>query len=359
MKFRIVVGVIGVIGGLICPSYAKCPVNETSVLLIKAETGDLHVDTTSRTPFVEIQAEEIKLHESCGKQTIEYTGTGAHSWKITTPKDIDLDLTTIGGNITIMDVDGNVTLHTRGGSVTVGNVRGNATIVTEGGSIKVGNVGGSANMRTPGTIEVGDIGGNAYLRTTAGRITTGNIMGMMADAEAARTIVINKAMEIQANSTGGDISIGEAAHIDAKADGHITSRRVHGGFKGHAEEGDIRLDNAGSWVEASTVRGNILVHVMPENMDGDLHLDLQAGNGDVTVYLPARMRATVDATVQRPAFQSPPISSEFPLAPRRPPQSLIPENKYYAPTHSAFVINDGGNKVVLGTLAGKITIRKY
>jgi hypothetical protein len=352
------IGVICVVCGTVLPSYAKCPVNETTVLVVKAETGDLHVDTTGRTPFVDVQAEEAKLHESCGKQIIEYTGTGARSWRITTPKDIDLDLTTVGGNITVTDVDGNVTLHTSGGSVTVGSVRGNATIQTQGGAIKAGNVGGSANMQTPGTIEVGDIGGNAYLHTTAGRITTGNIMGMMANAEAARTIIINKAMEIQAN-TRGDISIGEAAHIDAKAGGQITSKRVHGGFHGRTEEGDIRLDNAGSWVEASTLRGNILVHMFPENMDGDLHMDLQAGNGDVTVYLPSRLRASIDATVQRPAFQSAPITSEFPTPPRRPAQTLIPENKYYAPTHSESVINGGGNKIVLGTLAGKITIRKY
>ena len=360
MKFPIVVGVIGVIGGLVIPSYAKCPVNETTVLVVKAETGDLHVDTTGRTPFVDIQAEEAKLHESCGKQVIEYSGTGARSWRITTPKDIDLDLTTVGGTITVTDVDGNVTLHTRGGTVLVGNVRGNATIVTEGGAIKVGNVGGSAHLRTPGTIEVGDIGGNAELHTTAGRITTGSIMGMMADAEAGRAISINKAMEVQANTTSGDISIGEAAHINAKSGGgHITTRRVHGGFHGRTEEGDIRLDNAGSWVEASTGRGNILVHMFPENMDGDLHMDLQAGNGDVTVYLPSRLRASIDATVQRPAFQSAPITSEFPSEPRRPSQTLIPENKYYAPTHSESAINGGGNKIVLGTLAGKITIRKY
>jgi hypothetical protein len=351
--------VISVVCGTVIPSYAKCPVNETTTLVIKAETGDLHVETNGRTPFVEIQAEEAKVHESCGKQTIEYTGSGARSWKITTPKDIDLDLTAVGGNITVMDVDGNVTLHTGGGSVMAGNVRGNATVVTQGGSIKVGNVGGSARLTTPGSIEVGDIGGNAELHTTAGRITTGSIMGMRADAEAGRTIVIGKAMEIQANTTHGDISIGEAARISAKSGGgQITSKRVHGGFQGHTEQGDIRLDNASSWVEASTGQGNILVHMMPENMDSDLHMDLRADVGDVTVYLPQRLSMDVNASVQRPAFQSPPIVSEFPATPRRPAQTLIPENKYYAPTHYESFLNGGTNKIVLHTSLGKITIKK-
>lgn len=352
--------VAGTICGLVLPAYAKCPVNETTVLVVKAETGDLHVDTTGSEPFTEYQAEEAKVNVSCGKQVIEYTGTGARNWKIVTPRDIDLDLTTVGGNITVTDVDGNVVLHTSGGSVTVGNVRGNATIVTKGGSIKTGNIGGNAQLRTPGTIEVlGDIGGNAELYTTTGRITTGNIFGMKAIVEAGRTIIINKAMEVQANTTQGDISIGEAARISAKSGGgHITTHRVHGGFHGHTELGDIRLDSAGSWVEASTIRGNILVRMAPENLDGDNHMDLQTGNGDLTLYVPARMKANIEATVQKPAFQSAAITNEFPTPPRRPPQTLIPENKYYAPSHTESTINGGGNKIVLQVSVGKIMIRK-
>jgi hypothetical protein len=64
-------------------------------------------------------------------------------------------------------------------------------------------------------------------------------------------------------------------------------------------------------------------------------------------------------TVQKPAFQSQQIISDFPITPRqRPPQSLIPDNKYYAPTHSESSINGGGNRISLYTSFGKITIRK-
>lgn len=350
----------GTICGLVLPAYAKCPVNETTVLIVKAETGDLHIDTTGREPVVDVQAEEAKLHESCGKQIIQYDGTGAKSWKIITPRDIDLELTTVGGNISVTDVDGNVVMHTSGGSVTVGSVRGNATIITQGGSIKTGSIGGNAQLRTPGTIEVlGDIGGNAELYTTAGKITTGNISGMKAVVEAGRAIIINKAMEVQANTRQGDISIGEAARISAQSGGgQIITHRVHGGFHGRTELGDIRLDSAGSWVEASTARGNILVRMAPENVDGDLHMDLQTGNGDLTLYVPSRVKASIEATVQRPAFQSAAIVNEFPAPPRRPSQTLIPENKYYAPTHTESTINGGGNKILLQVSVGKIMIRK-
>ena len=80
---------------------------------------------------------------------------------------------------------------------------------------------------------------------------------------------------------------------------------------------------------------------------------------DITVYLPPRLRASIDATVQRPAFQSPGIFSEFPATPARPPQGLIvPPNRFYSGTHSESLLNGGGNKIVLHTALGKISIRK-
>jgi hypothetical protein len=339
-------------------AYAKCPVNENTTLVVRAETGDLQVDTTGREPVVDVQADGAQIRENCAKDKAEYTGNGgARVLKITTPKDIDLDLVTQGGNINVTDVDGNAVLRTSGGSVTTGNIKGNAKITTQGGPIKSGNIGGNAELRSPGTIEVGDVGGNAEFHTTAGRVTAGNIAGFMTTAEAGRTISITKAGEVKATATS-DISIGEAARINAKSGGgHITTRRVHGAFQGHTEQGDIRLDSAGSWVEASTGQGNILVRLAPENFDGDLHMDLQAGVGDVMVYLPQRMHASIEATVQKPAFQGQQIFSDFPSTRSRPPQGLIP-NTYYAPTHSEFVSNGGGNLIVLHTSLGKITIRK-
>ncbi|PYR87273.1 MAG: hypothetical protein DMG18_00165 [Acidobacteria bacterium] len=163
-------------------------------------------------------------------------------------------------------------------------------------------------------------------------------------------------------TNAGDISIGDAARINAKtAGGSITSRHVRGPFQGHTESGDIRLDSAAAWVEASTGAGNIVVHLVPENIDGDLHMDLQAGIGDVTVYVPARLKATIDATVQRPAFLAQQIISDFPMsgiAPGRPVQGLIPNNRFYSPTHSQSLLNGGGNKITLRTSLGKITIRR-
>ena len=370
--------VIGVISGSLLllstftiPLFSKCPISDGATLIVRAPVGDLQVDTNGREAAVDFQVDNslLQVQENCGKD-VELTGNapdpaqvhGTIVWRIVTPKNVNLDLVATAGNIDIGNVDGDSILRTTGGHITAGQIKGKAAIITQGGLVKAGNVGGDAEIRSQGgTLEVGDVGGNAEFHTTAGQIRAGSISGAVT-AEGGRAIFIIKAGDVKATTNAGDISIGDAARINAKtAGGSITSRRVRGPFQGHTESGDIRLDSAAAWVEASTGQGNIVVHLAPENIDGDLHMDLQAGIGDVTVYVPPRLKATIDATVQRPAFQAQQIISDFPMngiAPGRPVQGLIPNNRFYSPTHSQSLLNGGGNKITLHTSLGKITIRR-
>jgi hypothetical protein len=349
------------------PVLAKCPLPEGATLVVRATVGDLHVVTTGSEPVVEVLVENnaIQIQENCGKDVVQFTGNapdqirGVIAWRIIAPKTVNLDLVTMAGNITVGNVDGNVILRTAGGSVTSGNIKGRASLTTQGGSVKSGNIGGDAELRSQGgTLEVGDIGGNAEFQTTAGVIRAGTITGTVT-AQGGRTISIIKAGDVKATTNGGDISIGDASRISAKSGGgNITSRRVRGPFQGHTESGDIRLDSAASWVEASTGSGNIFVRLVPDNLDGDLHMNLQAGVGDVTVYLPPRLRASIDATVQRAAFQAQQIISEFPPVPVEPPTRGLAPNRFYTATHTESLLNGGGNKILLHTGLGKINIRK-
>lgn len=362
--------ICGSVVGLLCslPAIAKCPVSDGATVVIKAAVGDLVVDTSSREAAVDVSIDNnaLQFQENCGKTVIEYSANapdqmrGVITWRISTPKTVNLDLVTLGGNITVGDLDANALLRTAGGSITAGNIRGKAALTTQGGSIRSGNIGSDAELRSQGgTVEVGDIGGVAEIDAKAGAIRTGNIAGAI-NAQGGRTISIGKAGEVKATTNAGDITIADASRINAKSGGgSIFSKRVRGPFEGHTERGDIRLDSAASWVEASTGSGNIVVRMVPDNLEGDLHMNLQAGVGDVTVYLPARLRGSVDATIQRPTFQGPGIFSEFPPVPSQPPIQGLAPNRFYTSTHSQSLLNGGGgNKIVLHTGLGKISIRK-
>jgi hypothetical protein len=340
--------------------------------MVRAPIGNLIVDT-SGVDFVDVQVNnrQIELKETCGRDQIEITSNApaaignAVEWKILVPRAVHLDLVTLGGSINVGDSDGNVTLRTTGGSVVVGQIRGRAAIITQGGSIKSGNIGGDAELRSPGvgSLEVGNVAGNAEFQTGGGAIVAGIINGTVSAETAGGSITIKESgSNVVANTQAGDISIGDAGRINAKtAGGNITSRRVRGPFQGHTESGDIRVDSAAAWVEASTGFGNISVKLMPDSLQGDLHVNLQSGVGDVMVYLPQRMKATVDATVERPAFEAQRIFSDFPMnsvAPGRF-QGLAPNpSRFYAPLRSQTLLNGGGNQVKLHTSLGRIEIRK-
>jgi hypothetical protein len=97
--------------------------------------------------------------------------------------------------------------------------------------------------------------------------------------------------------------------------------------------------------------------MVPENLQGDLHVDIQAGVGDITIYLPERLRATIDATVERPAFEAQRIFSDFPMnsiAPRGRAGAPPAPGRNYAPLQRQTQLNGGGNRIRLHTSLGKI-----
>jgi len=99
-------------------------------------------------------------------------------------------------------------------------------------------------------------------------------------------------------------------------------------------------------------------------------MKLESGSGDVTVYIPERLHATIDAIVDRPALNSQRIFSDFPMnglvstAPSRRsnPRNSMPAgnqiNRFTAPTHEQYLLEGGGNSIQLHTSLGKIEIFK-
>jgi hypothetical protein len=318
---------------------------------------------------VQVNSRQIEVKETCGGEVVEISGNvpaqvqETIEWKISVPPNVHLDLVTLAGSINIGNTTGNATLRTTGGAVVAGEIRGRAAIITQGGMIRAGNIGSDAELRSQGgALEVGNVDGNADLQTESGPILTGIINGKVNARTAGGAITIREARgDLVANTDAGDISVGDARRINAKtAGGNITSRRVRGPFQGHTESGDVRVESAAAWFEASTGFGNVFVRMQPENFDSDLHITVDSGVGDVTVYLPERMKATIEATVERPAFENRNIFSDFPmnaLAPGRV-RGLAPDTGRFSPLRSQTLLNGGGNRVRLHTSLGKIEIRK-
>ena len=126
------------------------------------------------------------------------------SFTITVPGTYNVDISTSGGAISVLDLIGEVDLVTSGGSISLDRVVGEVDGRTSGGSITIDDVDGMARLRTSGgTIRVTEITGDVRAETSGGSIRIRRAGG-----------------DIVANTSGGGISIADAtAGVDASTSG--------------------------------------------------------------------------------------------------------------------------------------------
>jgi hypothetical protein len=324
---------------------ARCPIPTSGTLEIDAAAGNLIIDTSGMDAVEwDVSNKQIDVKEYCGS-TVRLVGKASGGtiktipeWHIKVPRTVTLDLVTRAGSITIGNSDSKVNARTGGGDISVGNVSGETLLMSQAGYVKAGNIGSDIEIRISygGNLVIGDVDGNVNAWTSAGDVTIGT------------------AKRISNAFTGG---------------GNMLIHKVVGPFSGKNEAGSIRIMEAGSSVDATTGSGSIYLKMVPDKQTGDFHVNLKAGtsgSGDITLLLPAGMKADVQATAQGGQ-----VHADFPMMPQisRGTSSVIPvpstAGQSYASQYSSFTTtqtgtrNGGGNPVRLHTTLGKIEIKLF
>ncbi len=356
---------------------AECPVPEDGAVFVRVDSGALLVDT-SATGIVAVEASTtsnapVEIQERCLDDRVEIEGRvpdrvyAPLDWRIRVPRTVDLDLVTFAGTIRIASTDGSVTARTTGGSVIAGGIGGDAAMMTQGGSILAGDIDGHAELRSAGggQIEIGDVGGNAELETMAGPITTGTVAGRVrAETNGGAIRIAESIGPMDAVTLAGDIRIGVSSLTRVQtAGGNIIAGRVRGPFVGSTELGDLRIERAESFIEASTgAAGDIEARLTPLSVDGDLHVSLTTHSGNIRLEIPDDMPADIEARIARSVIRQPDIRSEFPL------ETVggfidLPSDLGNAFAMGTSVgrrgqINGGGNAVRLESARGAIRIQR-
>ena len=334
--------------------FARCPIPANGTLEVIAPAGNLIIDT-SGTDSVEwdVTGNQISAKQSCNGKTVRIEGAASSSavrpipdWHIKVPRTVVLDLVTHAGSITIGNSDSAINARTGGGGVWVGNVNGELSIMSRAGNIRAGDIGGNADIRS----------------SEGGNIVLGNVKGDVTPWTLAGDITVVSARKIADAFTGG---------------GNILIKQVFGSFKGKSAAGNIRIEEAGSSVDATTGSGSIYLKLVPYKQSNDLHVNLDAGTGDIQLWLPNGMKADIQATGQ--ASQ---IHADFPLVAQAPrgsirglpsptdpgmvvPPGVVPPGMTFAAPPSSFPTtqmgqrNGGGNPMRLRTTVGKIEIKLF
>lgn len=265
----------------------------------------------------------IKLNTSGGSIKVDDVAKGS------------VDAHTSGGSIEVGDVNGNLKVNTSGGSITLGNVTGTSKINTSGGSIKLGSGGNNVNADTSGgSIKIGPVKGDVDVDTSGGSIVVGMTKGnVKADTSGGSIKVVGSTGKVNVDTSGGSIRIGSSGSS----------------VKANTAGGSISIKQANGAIEADTAGGSIEAEMIA--IKGDNHVELSSSGGDITLYIPTNLAATVDAKlkISRRAKRDYRIYSDFPLTIKGDGSSKI---------SAQGEINGGGNKIRLSTTNGDIHIKK-
>jgi TonB family protein len=234
--------------------------------------------------------------------------------------------TTNGGHITLLDIAGNVDAYTAGGHIQAGNIAGNAILRTGGGHIRAGQIKGTARLETVGgNIAVGEAGSQVSVRTGGGQIDFGEVHG-----------------SVKAETGGGGIRV----------------IYVAGPMEVETSGGSICLTRVVNTVRAATGTGTITAWIAPDSRDTKEWVklpgpsQLASSSGDIVVFLPRNLAATIDAMVETGSVAS--IEADPSLAMAFQPPQQLPQ---LGQIHAMGTLNGGGSTLRLRTSTGKIRLK--
>lgn len=273
------------------------------------------------------------------------------------PKVCNLELKTSGGSISIGDLEGRVRARTSGGSIEVGYLKnGPAEIETTNGSIDIGGIeNGDARARTTGgSIDIGRVAGHVDAQTSGGSITVERAGGTVRARTTGGSIEVSGAGgQVWAETSGGSIEIGQTqGAVEASTSGGSIQLEGAGGpVRAHTLGGSIQISAARGFIEAETSGGSIEAELAVTDPSADAHCTLKAAGGDLILYLPADLPATITAElhIDHQDERNYRIYSAFPLTIQGEGTETISGRGQ---------INEGGNPINLSTVNGDIHLEK-
>ena len=201
--------------------------------------------------------------------------------QIRVPRRFDVQLESIGGGISIRQVEGTFEGNTAGGEIVLENVKGKADLTTGGGEIEVNDVDLAGHVSTGGgrvtfTHVRGGLGGSSG----SGPFTYTKDDGAVHVEKAGGEIELDDVPRGASVSTGGGaIHIGSGAGLveASTGGGSIRIGPIAGSVRATTGAGrvDITLSHAGGTaqsVEVFTGKGNVTIH-LPPDYKGELDLE--------------------------------------------------------------------------------------
>ncbi len=329
-------------GNIVIDTWDKNEVNVIAKNILESEMNLLSMNKSGNIVKVIFEGDESDDVEFEVMIPVELNldlSTGGGNISLKSDLKGKIDASTAGGNISTKNINGQADISTAGGNINLGDVNSNADISTAGGDIKVGSINGLADISTAGgNINVGAVNNSADISTAGGNISIGNIDGNADVSTAGGNISVDKV------SGGADIST---------AGGNIKLDGATGVVEANTGAGNMKLKNIKGSIDANTGAGNIYVELIPE---GNNNSELNSGVGNITLKVLETASVTIVATIQVMMWSGDEsdldnINSDF-------TPTKIDRSKERKQIEVIYELNGGGSKIELNVALGNINIQK-
>jgi hypothetical protein len=278
---------------------------------------------------------------------------GAH-FDIKVPSKFDLEINTMGGELVLDGIEGNIQGKTMGGGLTLSHLNGNLDLSTMGGDVSLTNSVADGTVHTMGgSVEFENITGNVKGSTMGGNVTMKNVTRKSGESNGD---------EVDISSMGGEITVDDApsgANVSTMG-GPVSIHSAKKFVKAKTMGGDINIDEVDGSVNASTMGGAINVKEICDPNDSDRDIELESQGGDITLLVPAGFSMDVDITLAytKGKEEKYKIISDFDL--NRTQTDTWEKHKGSARKYiyGKAGINGGKNKVTIKTINGDVHLEK-
>jgi beta-lactamase regulating signal transducer with metallopeptidase domain len=304
---------------------------------------------------------------------------GNHStsnhFEIMVPRRYNVRLSSAGGSLTLIGLEGRFTGHTGGGELTLDRLTGSANLTTGGGEIDARDSDLSGSVSTGGgTVRLSNISGGlrgssgsgpvVYGRSErSGRATTdissvevsggGSRVRMGSDAD-------DRAGKLFIHKAGGNVDLDAAPNgaVVRTGGGRVRIGRGAGGVEATTGGGDVTIGPIAGAVYATTGAGE--VRVIVDKVSWTQVVEASSGKGRIIIELPRDFDGILDLETAhtRTHEQTARIESDWELE-REPLTDW--QNVYGTPRRflrARAVLGRGTGRVTVRTVNGEIEIRR-
>jgi DUF4097 and DUF4098 domain-containing protein YvlB len=274
--------------------------------------------------------------------------------EISVPRRYDVQLETMGGGVSIENVEGRMAGKTMGGALMLSGLKGDLDLLTMGGAVTLKNSDVDGSVKT--------MGGEVLLEDVTGDVKPSSMGGNVRQKNITRRSGEVTGREVNISTMGGEINVDDAPRgatlstMGGPIHVHSAGRFV----KAKTMGGPVTLDAVDGWIDATTMGGNVEVTMTGDPSEGKRSVALTSMSGDITLSVPARLSMDIDIELAYTEGHEGDyaIKSDFPVVQEVSPAWERDNGSPRKIIHGTGKVAAGSNRVTIKTVNGNVTIKK-